>query len=284
MVRVIPVPEVVRHSIAAGRRHTVGLRADGTVVAVGADTAGECRTSTWRDVVAVDAGSVHVARNTGKSHTLGLGADGTVRACGWNNHGQCEVQSWQDVVAVAAGWRFSVGLRSDGTAIATERMAHAGLHNWREVREITCGDWHVVARRSDGTACAAGSDTWGQCDVRDWTGLTGLAAGYLHTLGLTRNGRVHATGHPAFWTGCERWTDIVAVAAGGYHSVGLTAAGTVVTAGSSELGQCAVSKWQDIVAVAAGGAHTVGLRADGSVVATGDDSHGQLQTAAWRLS
>jgi len=284
MAGVKPIAEVVRHPIAAGRRHTVGLRADGTVVAVGADTAGECRTSTWRDVVAVAAGSVHVARNTGKSHTLGLAADGTVRACGWHNHGQCDVQAWEDIVGVSAGWRFSVGLRGDGTVVATERFAQAPLHGWRDVSEISCGDWHVVARRADETACATGSNTWGQCDVRGWTGLQALAAGYLHTLGLTHDGTVRATGHPSFWRGCERWTGVTAVAAGSYHSVGLTTEGQVVAAGSSEMGQCDVGGWRDIVAVEAGGAHTVGLRADGSVVATGDDSHGQLETAAWHLT
>ena len=99
------------HLIAAGGRHTVGLRADGTVVAVGASTAGEGRTSTWQNIVDVAAGSVHMARNTGKSHTLGLANDGSVQACGWNNHGQCDVQKWRNIVGIAAGWRFSVGLR-----------------------------------------------------------------------------------------------------------------------------------------------------------------------------
>lgn len=70
----------------------MGLRADGTVVAVGADSAGECRTLRWREVVAVAAGGVHTARNTGRSHTLGLREDGTVVACGWNAQGQCETR------------------------------------------------------------------------------------------------------------------------------------------------------------------------------------------------
>ena len=90
--------------LAAGRRHTVGRLPDGRVVAVGADSAGECRVSQWRDVVAVAAGNVHAASNTGRSHTLGLRSDGTVLACGWNAQGQCNVQDWHGVVAVAAGW------------------------------------------------------------------------------------------------------------------------------------------------------------------------------------
>ena len=144
------------HLIAAGGRHTVGLRADGTVVAVGASTAGECRTSTWQNIVDVAAGSVHMARNTGKSHTLGLADDGTVQACGWNNHGQCDVQKWRNIVGIAAGWRFSVGLRGNGTAVTAGRLADDELVTWHNITEITCGDWHVVARLSDGTAPRCG--------------------------------------------------------------------------------------------------------------------------------
>src|SRR6202000_39325 len=67
-------------ALAAGRRHSVGCRRDGTVVAVGSNAAGECRVGRWEDVVAVAAGNVHIANNTGKSHTVGLRSDGTVLA------------------------------------------------------------------------------------------------------------------------------------------------------------------------------------------------------------
>lgn len=77
--------------IAAGRRHSLGVRADGTVAAAGAGTAGELRVKDWADVVAVAAGSVHAAPNTGQSHSVGLRADRTVIATGWNGDGQCAV-------------------------------------------------------------------------------------------------------------------------------------------------------------------------------------------------
>lgn len=49
--------------------HTVGLKADGTVVAVGNNLEGECEVSEWNDIVAIYAGS---------SYTIGLKSDGTV--------------------------------------------------------------------------------------------------------------------------------------------------------------------------------------------------------------
>ncbi|MDA8441606.1 MAG: RCC1 domain-containing protein [Peptococcaceae bacterium] len=42
-----------KHIIAAGRRHTVGLKSDGMVTAVGDNKCGQCDVSSWRDVVAV---------------------------------------------------------------------------------------------------------------------------------------------------------------------------------------------------------------------------------------
>ena len=85
--------------LAAGRRHSVGLRRDGTVVAVGDWSAGECDVGTWTDVVAVAAGNVHAAANTGRSHTVGLRSDGTVLATGWNGDDQCDVAGWRDTSA-----------------------------------------------------------------------------------------------------------------------------------------------------------------------------------------
>ncbi len=73
--------------LAAGRRHSVGRRADGDVVVAGNIAAGEGDVGRWRDVIAVAAGNVHSARNTGRSHTVGLRADGIVVAAGWNGDG-----------------------------------------------------------------------------------------------------------------------------------------------------------------------------------------------------
>ena len=102
--------------LAAGRRHSVACRDDGSVLAAGNGRAGECDVASWSGVIAVAAGNVHSARNTGRSHTIGLRADGTVVATGWDRHGQTEVSTWSEITVVAAGWRTTLGLRRDGTA------------------------------------------------------------------------------------------------------------------------------------------------------------------------
>ena len=96
-------------SLAAGDDHTVGLKTDGTVVAVGDNEYGQCDVGGWRDVVAVSAWV---------GHTVGLKADGTVVAVGLNGNGQCDVGGWRDVVAVSAGSFHTVGLKADGTVVA----------------------------------------------------------------------------------------------------------------------------------------------------------------------
>lgn len=81
----------LRSRIAAGRRHSLGVRADGSVVTAGRPGAEELRTTGWSDVVAVAAGNVHAAPDTGRSHSVGLRSDGTVLAAGWATDGQCVV-------------------------------------------------------------------------------------------------------------------------------------------------------------------------------------------------
>ena len=60
------LPEV-RTSIAAGRRHSIGVAAGGFVVTVRRPGSDEVRTVGWSDVVAVAAGNLYTAPNTGRS-------------------------------------------------------------------------------------------------------------------------------------------------------------------------------------------------------------------------
>ena len=78
----------VRETISVGSYRTVGLKADGTVVAVGENDDDQCEVSGWKDIVAISAGF---------SHTVGLKADGTVVAVGNNRYDQCEVSGWKNM-------------------------------------------------------------------------------------------------------------------------------------------------------------------------------------------
>lgn len=146
---------------------------------------------------------------------------------------------------------------------------------------VSAGDYHTVGLKSDGTVVATGSDDLGQCDVSAWTNIVAVSAGHYHTVGLKADGSVVATGYNGDGE-CDvsGWTGIVAVSAGQWTTVGVKADGTVVATGDLSGGQSDVSGWSHIVAVAAGDAHIVGLKSDGTVIAAGLDEYGQCSVVS----
>ncbi|WP_341586308.1 RCC1 domain-containing protein, partial [Neisseria gonorrhoeae] len=60
------------------------------------------------------------------------------------------------MVGIAAGWRRTVGVRTDGTVLATGRRNEGAcdVADWSEVVAVSAGDWHTVGLRADGTVVA----------------------------------------------------------------------------------------------------------------------------------
>lgn len=84
-------------AIEAYDRHLIGLRSDGTVLAIGKNEYGCCDVSQWSGIVEISTGYVH---------TAGLTADGRVLATGLReflsdspkiSRGQCETEDWENV-------------------------------------------------------------------------------------------------------------------------------------------------------------------------------------------
>ena len=75
-------------AVAAGAYNTVGLKRDGTVVAVGDNDDRQCNVNGWTDIVAVAAGA---------GYTVGLKRDGSVVAVGVNGFCQCNVSDWTNI-------------------------------------------------------------------------------------------------------------------------------------------------------------------------------------------
>lgn len=272
----------IRDTISAGYCHTVALKSDGTVVAVGfcsdADyREGErCDVFEWKDIISVAAGSIN---------TIGLQSDGTVVAAGKNRYGENDVSGWKNIVALETGDHYTVGLQSDGRVVACGLNDDGGcdVSDWNNIIDVSTRSRHTVGLKIDGTVVAVGMNDYGQCDVSDWDDIIMVEAGSFHTVGLKSDGTVVSTGLNNDG-GCNvsDWSDIIAIAAGNYHTVGLKSDGTVVAVGSNASGQCNVSEWKDIVAVSADSAHTVGLKADGTVVAVGDNSNKQCNVSSWQ--
>lgn len=262
------------NSIAAGNFHTVYIRSDGTVGAVGRTDHDRCKVDDWMDIVAVDA----------SSHTVGLKSDGTVVATGLNNKNQCNVSGWKDIVAIAVGDEHTVGLKSDGTVIAVGNAANKRLNvsSWTDIIAIAAGGKTTYGLKSDGTVVATGSNAHGQTKLTKWDDVVAIAAGNTHVLGLTSEDIVLSAGSDNF---DERrvsrsvypiWrSDIAAIAAGNQTTYGLRTDGTVIATGNNKYGQCDVSDWTDIVAISAGMNYVIGIRADGSYITAGSNGYGQ---------
>ena len=107
--------EPARPMVAAGPRHTVLLRSDGTVATFGDTDHGRA------DVPEPPAGMQYTAAAAGMEHTLLLRSDGNALAFGQSSYGEThvpELPSGLEYTAASTGGFHTVALRSDGTAVA----------------------------------------------------------------------------------------------------------------------------------------------------------------------
>ncbi len=262
-----PVP------VAAGFSHTVGVRSDGTVMAVGSNGCNKCEVGEWGDIVAVAAGL---------SHTVGLRSDGTVVAVGYNlQDDRCEVSQWRNIVAIGAGDSHTVGLRADGTvtAVGENKKGQCNVGKWKDIVAIYVHDDYTIGLRIDGTVVS--TENW---DLSGWKNIVAISGGYSHAEGLRSDGTVVCVGKPS--SDAEEiatWKDIVSIAAASGHVFGLRSDGTVAVAGyTASDGRCDVAGWKNIAAIFAGDTHTVGLYSDGTLVSVGENDDGECNVSGWK--
>jgi len=154
--------------MVAASYHVVGLKSDGTVVAVGHNWWGECNVGSWRQIIQVAAGY---------SHTVALKYGGTVVVVGSGWQGQRDgVGNWTDIIQVAAGEYHTVGLKANGTVVAAGGVGYdygqCDVGNWTDIVKIAAGGLHTVGLKADDTVVAVGYNDYEQCDVDDWTDIT----------------------------------------------------------------------------------------------------------------
>ena len=187
------------------------------------------------------------------------------------------------VAAVSAGSGHSLALKPDGSVLAW---------GWNGAYQL--GDGSRVSRSIPGPVSGLNS------------GVSAVAAGYLHNLALKSDGSVVGWGYngygqvgdggpfgdvftplPVQVVGLT--SGVVAVSAGEGHSLALRSDGSVVAWGWNAWGQLGDGTTTDrhtpvpvtgltsgVVAIAAGGAMSYALKNTGAVVAWGDNTYGEL--------
>ena len=274
-------------AIDVGLRHTVALREDGTVAAVGDNSSGQCNVSDWKDVAAI------AARGDG---TYGICRDGTVLATGGG--APYRVEGWKDISAIAAGSNHVLGIKPDGTVTAGggNMDGQCDVSEWKDITEAACGAWCSLGLKKDGTVVAAGTvygyrsdgntrtpigdDEAAFREIAAWKDIVCIHAGTQVVYGVSSDGTIHAAGIQN--RGVLRdWTDIVSLT-GTASLAGLKSDGTVVIEDSYDGSYLKrdVEDWKDIVSIAAGDGHLVGLKSDGTVVAVGKNDYGQCDLQA----
>ena len=239
-------------AVAAGARHTLALKSDGTVWGWGDNGGGQLGFteqfySQRNRPVQVPGVSGAAAIAAGGGHSLALKTDGTVWAWGANSSGQVGTGSY--------------------TEKSPDAAQVAGLSN---VRAVAAGPTYSLAVKTDGTVWGWGSNYYGNTH----TGVLGLPANSYGTPTPVQIGGI---------------TGVASVAAGGTHVVAVKTDGTVWTWGSDQFGQLGDGgsngaggtmprqiALSNVSAVAAGFEHALALRTDGTVWSWGHNVGGVL--------
>ena len=245
-------------------------------------------------------------------------------------------------IAVAAGEYHALALRSDGTvwswgtasygALGDGAKAGSGRNSPGQVLDLTgaiaiaAGSAHSVALKSDGTVWTFGSNRQGQLGLgiatSEWTstpkqvpglsGITAIAAGYLHTLAVDKNGLIYAWGYnsngqigndsttntlvPTAVSVASGLVGATQVGAGYQHSIALKSDGTVWAWGfANAVGDgtnterrtpVQLTSPSEVTSIAAGWYQSFALKKDGTAWAWGGNGSGQLGdgTATLRLA
>ena len=296
--------------VAAGGATSLGLRADGTLYAWGANEQGQLGTATNSSpatptTTPTATGTALPTRSITMGGNFGLAvrADGTLWAWGSNQAGQLgcspgvlassvspmQVGSDNDWVMVAAGTSFVLGLKADGRLYAWGQNSYGQLGN----------STNNGTNAANPTPALVGS------------GYKYIAAGFMHSLGVQADGSLLAWGYnfygqlansdPASQASAPNptprlvGTGYVAAAGGTFFSLGLRADGTATAWGVNDRGQLGnptnvgagainatplVVTGGPYVALATGGSHSLGLQGDGTLSAWGNNASGQLGRTA----
>ena len=227
----------------------------------------------------------HLAAGTQYSAALNL--DGTVSVYGGENS-QIYASDWNNIVQIAGYGDLLVGLRSDGTVVATgtdTKHLSGEYQGWQSVQAIEAGYQSVSALSADGYVLYDGTDYQSLNACENWQNVTLLVRGDEHMVGVTANGTLLGVGmNNVYQINVSGVTNVLNAATSCQTTYILKRDGTVQLVGGNkeyEQGQASAANWSGVIAITSGDRHVIGLRQDGNVLYAGDNSYGQCNVGKW---
>ena len=295
----IPVPsDRAIFAVAAGNNHTLIIKTDGSLWAVGNNDYGQLGDGTTLNrhapiKVAIEAGRRAIAIAAGRGHSLFILDDGSLWAMGWNKDGQLGNGDNADshkpikiinagVTAVAAGEQHSLFLKNDDS-LWTMGWNHYGQLGYKN--DIIKSGPEQVQTENDAKVIAIAAGSRHSLFALEDGSLWGMGFNYNGQLGI---GTTSPEICPPRKTILDPHVKVEAIAAGDNHSLFIDQNRNLWGMGTSStgrLGNAASGKVtipitletsEAIQAVAAGGLHTLYLKTDGSLWAMGYNDYGQL--------
>ena len=90
-------------------------------------------------------------------------------------------------------------IKEDGTVIfsndSENEYGQKNVASWTKITQMALGNYHTVGLREDGTVVATGNNQSGQCNVEDWTNIVYVAVGDSCTLGISSDGVLKTAGN-----------------------------------------------------------------------------------------
>ena len=285
--------------VSTSAEHTLILTTDGKVYACGLNDTGAFGFRSQGLVTITTPYEIRIPNNdevvqvsAGDNYSLILTINGEVYATGWNQEGQLGIGSFSSQPTFA--------------------LTKTGIDN---VVQISAGAHHSLFLKINGEVYACGSNSEGQLGIQYRSGnqvspgkitipgnaqVVQISAGHKHSLFLTIDGDVYATGYNNYGQlGINNNTSSITdptktvidnvsqISAGGNHSLFLKTDGSVYATGYNNEGQLGDGNNTDrnaphkileskVVQVSAGSNHSLILKNDGSVHTFGHNEWGQL--------
>ena len=159
--------------------YVMALKSDGTLVTAGdgdRDYSDALNVGGWTDIKAFSSGLY--------GGTMGLKPDGTVV--------YTDYEDWMpevtDVAALPPNTENNLFLKKDGTLAGIDSYEHEDVKGWTDLVAFHENNGLIVGLKKDGTVVASGETKYGACNVSDWADIVAVKTNYKYTIGKKSDG------------------------------------------------------------------------------------------------